>query len=144
MIDSNNFAKDQAIQIQHKKCGTLSSILIKELAENEVIHSIYLASSKLQSRDGKKDQQPSGAASASGQHQECRFILAATLSCQVYLINLLTQESHYKFDLSAYRNVVVHGRQYERYNGANAFTQALQHNYLIDMMQPYMQGPIPL
>ena len=85
----NNCSKDQAVQIPNKKCGSLGSILIKELPEKEVIHCIYLASSK--QHDQKKDQ------------MDARFILTATLSCQVYLINLLTQETVIKFDLSAYR-----------------------------------------
>ena len=61
------YIKDQALQIPSKKCGTLTSIWIKELSENEVINSIYLASSKQGA--SKKDQQDS------------RFILVSTLSC---------------------------------------------------------------
>lgn len=52
-----------------------------------------------------------------------RFIIAATLSCQVYMINILTQETILKFDLSAYRF-----HQFENHNG-NMFSQALQQTY---------------
>ena len=45
-IIDNGYSKDQAVQIPNKKCGSLGSILIKELPEKEVINCIYLASSK--------------------------------------------------------------------------------------------------
>jgi hypothetical protein len=69
------------VQVTHKKCGALVPTNSFKLAESEVISSIYCAPK-------------------SGVH---KYLVVATLSCQMYVINYQSCQNIHKFDLHQYR-----------------------------------------